>query len=99
MGLSEARDAARLLIDRADKGIPIEAPAPHPRSSDVLTLGGLFDRYETLRTKEGKRIKTLPEAMRADAAALDAVSVAASRRVLARPICAPPVTPWSRPTP
>ena len=63
MELGAARDAARLLIDRADKGIPIEAPAPHPRSSDVLTLGGLFDRYETLRTKEGKRTKTLPEAM------------------------------------
>ena len=35
MELAEARDAARRLIERADRGVPIEAPAPHPRSSDV----------------------------------------------------------------
>ena len=40
-------------------GLPAEAPAPHPRSADVLTLGGLFDRYEALRKREGRQIKTL----------------------------------------
>ena len=64
MGLAEARDAARRLIERADRGVPLEAPAPHPRSADVLTLGGLIDRYETLRRREGRKIKTLDEAMR-----------------------------------
>ena len=64
MELAEAREAARKLIDRADRGVPVETPAPHPRSSTALTLGGLLDRYEALRTREGKRIKTLAEAMR-----------------------------------
>jgi len=63
MGLSEARDAARRLIDRADKGIPVEAPAPHPRSGEVLTLGGLIDKYESLRRLEGRKIRTLDEAL------------------------------------
>ena len=63
MSLSEAREACRKAAERIDSGIAPAAPAPHPRSSDVLTLGGLFDRYETLRKKEGKRTKTLPEAM------------------------------------
>ena len=62
--LAEAREAARQLIDRADRGVPIDAPVPHPRSSSALTLGALFDRYETLRKREGKKIKTLDEAMR-----------------------------------
>ena len=52
MGLSEARDAARTLIDRAERGLPPDAPAPHPRSSSALTLGGLIDRYEALRTRK-----------------------------------------------
>ena len=64
MELAEAREAARKLIDRADKGLPIEVSAPHPRSSTALTLGALLDRYEALRTREGKRTRTLPEAMR-----------------------------------
>jgi integrase len=64
MELAEAREAARKLIDRADRGVPIDPPAPHPRASSALTLGGLFDRYETLRKREGKKIKTLDEAMR-----------------------------------
>ena len=45
-------------------GLPTEAPAPHPRSAEVLTLGDLFDKYETLRKREGRKIKTLDEAMR-----------------------------------
>jgi integrase len=63
-GLNDAREAARQLIDRAERGVPIDAPVPHPRSSSALTLGALFDRYETLRKKEGRKIKTLDEAMR-----------------------------------
>lgn len=64
MQLADAREAARQLIDRADRGVPIDTPAPHPRSSSALTLGGLFDRYEALRKREGRKIKTLDEAMR-----------------------------------
>jgi integrase len=64
MELGEARDAARKLIERTERGVPPDAPAPHPRSASVLTLGALIDRYEALRTREGKRTKTLPEAMR-----------------------------------
>jgi integrase len=63
-GLNDAREAARQLIDRAERGVPIEAPVPHPRSASALTLGALFDRYEALRKKEGRKIKTLDEAMR-----------------------------------
>jgi integrase len=64
MELREARDAARTLLDRADRGVPIEAPAPHPRSSTVLTLGVLLDRYEERRKREGQRITALPKVMR-----------------------------------
>jgi integrase len=64
MELAEARDAGRKLIARADKGVPIDVSTPHPRSSSALTLGALLDRYEALRNREGKRIRTLPEAMR-----------------------------------
>ena len=63
MGLADARVAARKASERIDGGVMPAAHAPHPRSPDALTLGGLFDRYEALRTKEGKRIRTLPEAM------------------------------------
>jgi integrase len=64
MGLSEARDAARKLLDRADRGIPVEAHAPHPRAASALTLGALLDRYEALRAREGQRSRSLPKAMR-----------------------------------
>ena len=40
---------------------PAPPAAPHPRSA--LTLGGLIDKYETVRTKEGGRDRSLPEAM------------------------------------
>jgi integrase len=62
--LADAREAARKLIGRAEKGVPIEVSAPHPRASSALTLGALLDRYEALRTREGQRTKSLPEAMR-----------------------------------
>lgn len=63
--LGEARDAARRLIERADKGVPIDAPVPHPRSSNTLTLGALLDRYEAMRLREGRRIKVLAKTQRA----------------------------------
>ena len=53
MELGEARDAARAVIERADMGMPLKEPVPHPRSANVLTLGGLLDRYEQLRIREG----------------------------------------------
>jgi integrase len=64
MELAEARDSARKLLDRADRGIPVEAPAPHPRSADALTLGALLDQFEKMRLREGQRIKSLPKHMR-----------------------------------
>ena len=60
--LGEARDAARKLIERVDSGAPPPPAEPHPRAT--LTLGALLDRYEALRIREGKKVKTLPEAMR-----------------------------------
>jgi integrase len=61
--LAEARQAARALVERLDKGAP-PSPAPaHPRSSAAHTLGGLIARYQQMREREGNRIKTLPEAM------------------------------------
>jgi integrase len=63
VGLIEARDAARNLVERLDCGAP-PAPAPqHPRSAATLTLGGLIDRYEKMRERERTRVKTLPAAM------------------------------------
>jgi Arm DNA-binding domain/Phage integrase family len=63
MGIAEARDAARKAGERIDRGA-VPAPSdPHPRSADALTLGDLIDRYEALRTREGGRIRSLPEAM------------------------------------
>jgi integrase len=64
MGLAEAREACRKASERVDGGVMPAAPVPHPRSADALTLGSLLDRYEALRTREGKRTRTLPEAMR-----------------------------------
>ena len=61
--LAEAREAARKASERIDNGVMPAAPAPHPRSAAALTLETLIDRYEALRTKEGARIKALPEAM------------------------------------
>jgi integrase len=63
MGIAEARVAARKAAERLDSGAAPVAPQSHPRSADVLTLGDLIDRYEALRTKEGGRIRSLPEAM------------------------------------
>src|SRR6186713_1094522 len=34
MELGEARGAARRVIERAEKGVPIDDPVPHPRSSN-----------------------------------------------------------------
>lgn len=64
MGLREAREAAGRALQRIDSGTRPEPAAPHPRSADALTLGGLIDRYEKLRQKEGRNTKTLAEAMR-----------------------------------
>jgi integrase len=64
MGLAEAREACRKTSERVDSGVTPKAPVSHPRSPSALTLGGLLDRYEALRVREGKKIKTLPEAMR-----------------------------------
>jgi integrase len=64
MELGEARAAARAAIERADKGVAACAAAPHPRAPTVLTLGGLLDKYEDLRAREGRRTRKLPEAMR-----------------------------------
>jgi integrase len=61
MGLADARAAARKHAERIDAGTPAPPAAPHPRSA--LTLGVLIDRYEALRTTEGVRVKSLPEAM------------------------------------
>ena len=44
--------------------MPIEVIGTASALVDALTLGALLDRYEALRTREGKRIRTLPEAMR-----------------------------------
>jgi integrase len=64
--LGPARDAARLMIERADRGLPVRSePAPHPRSPNVLSLGALLDRYEAMRQREGHRVKALPKSMRA----------------------------------
>src|SRR4051794_35498220 len=64
MGLADARGAARKAFERVESGAPAPAPAPHPRAASGLTLGRLIDQFETLRTKEGTRTKTLPTAMR-----------------------------------
>ena len=63
MGLAEARASARKASERIECGVPPAGPAPHPRSPTALTLGALLDRYEVLRTREGRRTKSLPQAM------------------------------------
>jgi integrase len=64
VGLHEARDALRAMIERVDRGLPVEPAAPHPRSDSVLSLGHLLDQYEAMRVREGRRIKALPKVMR-----------------------------------
>jgi integrase len=63
MGLQAARDAARAAAERIDGGAMPVPSEPHPRSAGALSLGALIDKYERLRTTEGGRIKSLPEAM------------------------------------
>jgi integrase len=63
MELAEAREGARNLIERLEKGAPPSPSVPHPRSAAAFTLGALIDRYERMRQKERSRIKTLPQAM------------------------------------
>src|SRR6516165_9948049 len=55
MELAEAREAARKLIERLEKGAPPSPPVPHPRSAAAFTLGALIDRYERMRQKESAR--------------------------------------------
>lgn len=64
VGLSDAREAARNLIERLDSGAPRSAAPLHPRSAATLTLGGLINRYEEKRLRERSRVKTLSAAMR-----------------------------------
>jgi integrase len=64
LGLLDAREAARNLIERLDSGAPAAPAPPHARSASVLTLGALIDRYEAMRQRERTRVKTLPTAMR-----------------------------------
>ena len=61
MGLQAARDAARKLIERVESGAAPQPAPVHPRSA--LTLGGLIDKYETLRQAEGHRTKMLAGSM------------------------------------
>jgi integrase len=63
MGLAEARSAAARLAERVEAGAQPLPPEPHPRATAV-TLGELIDRYEMLRRREGRRVKTLTSAMR-----------------------------------
>jgi integrase len=63
VGLTEAREAARNLVERLDNGAPPAPPPQHPRATAGLTLGGLIDRYEKMRMRERTRVKTLPAAM------------------------------------
>ena len=82
MELGEARDAARRLIERADKGVPIEA------SGTASAIGRRAHARRAARPlrgaahREGKRIKTLPKAMRSLRRTSQALSVAACRPVL-----------------
>jgi integrase len=62
--LAGARDAARDVMKRVDSGAPLTTPAPHPRSPEALSLGGLIDAYEVMRLSERRRIKALPKVMR-----------------------------------
>jgi integrase len=62
LSLTEAREAARNLVERLDSGAPPSLAPSHPRAA-ALTLGGLIDRYEQMRQRERARVKTLPAAM------------------------------------
>jgi integrase len=63
MSLAQAREAAREASGRIDAGIAPVPAMPHPRSAATLTLGTLIDKYEAMRRREGKRIKTLRKVM------------------------------------
>jgi integrase len=63
MSLAEARQRASELIQRTEAGAPLTPPVLHPRAVGTVTVGDLLDRYEAMRRREGKRIKSLPKAM------------------------------------
>ncbi len=63
ISLSQARQLAREAALRIDSGAAPLVARPHPRSSSALSLGALLDRYEAMRLRDGKRIKTLRKVM------------------------------------
>jgi len=70
--LAEARAKAKAISDCLEAGAPVVlieaavAEVEHPRTAKVVTLNNLLDQYETFRKiGGGKRIKSLPEALRA----------------------------------
>jgi integrase len=71
LGIAEARDKAREVLNRLEAGIPLPKTIDGSRGSsngagagsNVLTVGGLIDQYEMMRKREGKRIKSLDHAM------------------------------------
>jgi len=64
MGIAAARDKARELLGRIESGVPAEervAPV-HPKNSK--SVGDLIDLYETMKRKQGGRIKRLDDGLR-----------------------------------
>ncbi|MBB3318944.1 integrase [Rhizobium sp. BK181] len=64
MGIAAARDKARELLGRIESGVPAEervAPV-HPKNSK--SLGDLIDAYETMKRRQGGRIKRLDDGLR-----------------------------------
>jgi integrase len=64
MGLADAREAARALMERVEAGVPIKESKPsHPRTSGT-TVSDMLDQYEQYRREKGKRIRSLDKSMR-----------------------------------
>jgi integrase len=60
LSLADAREKARGLLERIESGAPVTAKPPvHPKVAVKLTLGGLLDRWEAARLKEGHRVRSL----------------------------------------
>lgn len=51
LGLADARQKARAVLQRIDAGLPVVVaqPVQHPKDKEVVTIGDMIDKYETAK--------------------------------------------------
>jgi integrase len=63
VGIREARDKAREILERFEAGVPLHITTPAPQA-DTLTVRDLLEKYRNWRATEGTRTKSLDEGLK-----------------------------------